>query len=172
MLGWAIEHATGKPCAELVSAVLWQPMGAETDAYVTLDRQGLARCAGGVCATVRDLARLGQLIVNGGRRRGRQVIPLPWIDDLAKNGDRQAWTAGEWARLFPYRNMSCRSGWYVVDDAPAMVFAMGIYGQNLFVDVPNRLIIAKLSSQAAPVDPKAWALTHRAIAQIRHYLLG
>jgi CubicO group peptidase (beta-lactamase class C family) len=171
LLGWAIERATGKTFAALVSELLWQPMGAEDSAAITLDPQGLARCSGGICATARDLARIGQLLADGGRRADQVIISPEWIDDILENGDRQAWKDGEWAKLFAYRNMSYRGGWYVVDDEPKTLFAMGIHGQNLFVDRANRLVIAKLSSQGAPVDVAAWALTHQAVSEIRRCLL-
>ena len=74
LLGWAIERATGQTIAALLSARIWKPMGAEDRACITLDRKGLARCAGGLCATARDLARLGQLIVDDGQRGTRQII--------------------------------------------------------------------------------------------------
>jgi CubicO group peptidase (beta-lactamase class C family) len=60
----------------------------------------------------------------------------------------------------------------VVHDEPATLFAMGIHGQNLFVDRSNRIVIAKVSSQGAPIDPQAGALTRRAVAEIRGCLVG
>ena len=170
LLGWAIERATGRSFNALVSDLLWKPMGAEDAGWITLDREGLPRCTGGLCATVRDLARVGQLVLTGGWRDGRQVVPRAWLDDIAENGDRSAWKQGEFAAAFGGRDMSYRSGWYVINDEPRTVFAMGIHGQNLFVDRANRLVIAKLSSQHSPIDPKAMALTHRAVGEIRRCL--
>jgi CubicO group peptidase (beta-lactamase class C family) len=172
LLGCAIERVTGKRFAALVSDLIWKPMGAENTAYITLDRQGLPRCTGGLCTTVRDLARVGQLMLMGGRRDGRQVIPTAWLDDISRNGDRSAWKQGEFAAGFGGREMSYRSGWYVINDEPKTLFAMGIHGQNLFVDHANRIVIAKLSSQHAPIDPGAVALTHRAVAEVRRCLSG
>lgn len=172
LLGWAIERVTGKTFATLLSDLLWKPMGADDRASITLDRQGLPRCTGGICATARDLARIGQLLVQNGRHADQAVIPPEWIQDILEQGDREAWASGEWSKLLPYRSMSYRAGWYAVDDEPRMLFAMGIHGQNLFVDQANRLVIAKLSSQALPVDIPAWRLTHRAVAELRRCLVG
>ncbi|MGH6679280.1 MAG: serine hydrolase domain-containing protein, partial [Bradyrhizobium sp.] len=86
LLGWVIERASNTRYADLVSARLWQPMGAERSAYITVDRLGAPRCAGGVCATVIDLARVGQLIVQDGRRDGKAVIPAAWIDEITEHG--------------------------------------------------------------------------------------
>jgi CubicO group peptidase (beta-lactamase class C family) len=57
LLGWVIERATGRRYAELMSELLWKRIGAEYPAYVTVDRLGAPRAAGGLCVTVRDLAR-------------------------------------------------------------------------------------------------------------------
>jgi hypothetical protein len=47
---------------------------------------------------------------------------------------------------------------------------MGIHGQNLFIDVVNRIVIAKFSSQAAPLDLARIGLTMRAVAEVRKQL--
>jgi hypothetical protein len=60
----------------------------------------------------------------------------------------------------------------VIDDEPQIVFAMGIHGQNVFVDAANRIVIAKLSSQNSPVDNQALWLTHKAVAEFRRCVLA
>lgn len=172
LLGWVIERAAGQPFAEVVSERLWKPMGAATGAAVTLDDLGAPRTTGGICATAMDLARLGQLLVQAGRRNDSQIVPSAWIDDIVANGDREAWKTGEFAAGFVGMTMRYRSGWYVVDNDPGYVFAMGIYGQNLFVDRANRIVVAKLSSQASANDFRAIGLTHRAFAEIRRRLVS
>ncbi|OPF94124.1 serine hydrolase domain-containing protein [Rhodopseudomonas palustris] len=170
LLGWAIERATGTRFTTLVSDLLWQPLGAEQPASITTDRQGQARATGGFSMVARDFARIGQMILDDGYRDGRTIVPPSWIDDLWTAGDRDAWRLGEWQKLFPYRNFSYRGGWYVIHDEPKTMFAMGIHGQNLFIDPENRLVIAKLSSQGAAVDNAAWAVTHRALPEFRRCL--
>jgi hypothetical protein len=51
-------------------------------------------------------------------------------------------------------------------EAP-LYFAYGIHGQFLFVDPRNSLVIAKLSSQAAPMDTARIGLMLRAVSEIR-----
>lgn len=174
LFGWVVERATGKSFAEVASEVLWQPLGAADDAFITVDRHGAPRCTGGGGATARDLARLGQLVIDGGARDGHAVVPAAFIDDIATGGDRDAWRDGEWGNAFApiSRAMSYRSGWYVIHDAPQMMFAMGIHGQNLFVDRSSRIVIAKLSSQADRIDHRAMVLTHRGVAEFRRLLAG
>jgi CubicO group peptidase (beta-lactamase class C family) len=170
LLGWAIERATGCRYADLVSDLIWKPMGAWRSAYITVDRLGAPRCAGGVCATVRDLARVGQLIVEGGVRGGTQVIPASWIDDMVAGGDAAAWASGNGADYFPGVPMRYRSQWYVQDGAPPLLFGLGIHGQNLFIDRRNELVIAKVSSQAIPMDHERITHTMRGMAALRQFL--
>lgn len=169
LLGWAMERATGSSVADLLSQYLWRPMGAEHDGALTLAPDGAPRCTGGFCATVRDFARLGQLILDGGAREGVEVIPASVIEDIAGGGDPAAWRDGAWGKLFGFisPHMRYRSGWYMVDDEPRVMFAMGIHGQNLFLDRERRIVIAKLSSQAQPIDYRALPLTHLMEKQIR-----
>jgi hypothetical protein len=161
LLGWAIEQATGRRFAELMSERLWKPIGAERSAYITLDRLGAPRCAGGMCVTLRDLARVGQWMIE--RQPG-------FLADLEKNGDPAAWAAGDLVQYYPGLPLRYRSQWYLLEGAAPLAFGMGIHGQNLFVDRANGIVIAKLSSQATPLDASRMELTMRAVSQIRAFL--
>jgi CubicO group peptidase (beta-lactamase class C family) len=97
LVGWALERATGHSFADLVSELLWRPPGAEQPASITLTPSGLSRTTGGFSMVARDVARLGQLILQHGRREAGAIVPEAWIEDVWTNGDREAWKAGEWA---------------------------------------------------------------------------
>lgn len=150
LLGWILERAAGAPMAELLTRHLWQPLGAETDGYITIDRHGAARTAGGICVTMRDLARFGDMVRMGGSVDGRQVVPKPWIDDIFTRGSEEAWTRGEMTGLL--KGARYRSKWYVPLDVPGTLIAIGIHGQWIYVDRPAGVTIVKLSSQPLPVD--------------------
>ena len=170
LMGWVIERVTGRRYADLVSEYLWCPMGAERSAYITVDRLGAPRCAGGFCATTRDLARLGQLIAEEGKFNGKQVIPTAWLDDIRTAGNMDAWRAGDFLQYFPEMPIHYRSKWYVLHGEAPVIFGVGVFGQNLFVDPKNRIVIAKLSSQALPMDEERILLTMQGIEAIRGYL--
>jgi len=161
LLGWVIEEASGRPYAELMSEQIWTPAGAERSAYITLDRLGAPRCAGGMCATLRDLARVGQWML--------EARP-DFIDDLEHNGDARAWAAGDLTATFPGLPMRYRSHWYILDGAAPLLFGWGIHGQFLFVDRRNAIVVAQLASQALPVDVARIGLSLRAVSQIRQVL--
>jgi CubicO group peptidase (beta-lactamase class C family) len=71
--------ATGRPVADYMSEKLWQPMGAEFDAYWNIDPAGneVGYCC--LSAALRDYARFGLLLADGGARDGRQIIPAEWL---------------------------------------------------------------------------------------------
>jgi CubicO group peptidase (beta-lactamase class C family) len=169
-MGWVIERATGKRYADLLSELIWQPMGAAQSAYITVDRLGAPRCAGGVCATVMDLARVGQLIVQNGSRGGTQIIPEAWIEDLTGSGDTDAWNRGDFTDYFPALPMHYRCKWYVLRRATPVTFAFGVNGQHLFVDRTHQIAIAKVSSQPLPMDAGQVMLGLKGAEAILQYL--
>ena len=158
LLGWILERSTAMRFADLMSNLLWQPMGAQASAYITVDRLGAPRCAGGICTAVLDLARVGQLIVQGGRRNGTAIIPAAWIEDMFVNGDPKAWSDGDLISYMGDRSMHYRNQWYVLRDR-AIAFGLGVYGQNVFVDRGCEIVVAKVSSQAPPLDKRLIDLT-------------
>jgi CubicO group peptidase (beta-lactamase class C family) len=161
LLGWVVERATGRRYAELMSERVWKKIGAERSAYITVDRLGAARCAGGMCTTVRDLARVGVWLVE--ERHG-------FLQELETQGDPKAWAAGDLAPYFPGLPIRYRSKWYTLDGEAPLVFALGIHGQNLFIDRVNQIVIAKFSSQPPPLDAARIGLTLRAVSQLRKFL--
>ena len=116
MLGWILERAGGQPYARLLSELIWSRFGAEAGAYVTVDRAGAARSAGGICVTLRDLARFGEMVRNLGRVGDRQIVPRWWIEDILLNADRRAWLAEPSAAKFLPAGRY-RSQWYMIGNA-------------------------------------------------------
>ena len=157
LLGWVIERTTGRRYGDLMSEFVWKKIGAERSAYITVDRLGAPRCAGGMCATLRDLARVGQWLIEE---------RAAFLDGLMA-GDAQAWARGDLAQYFRGLPLRYRSQWYVLDGEAPLAFGWGIHGQNLFIDRVNQLVIAKLSSQAMPIDVARMGLTLRAVSQLR-----
>lgn len=150
LLGWILERAGGEPLYALASRLLWQPMGAESDALITIDNAGSPRSAGGICTTLRDLARFGELMRCYGQADGQQIIPRSWVEDILHNGDPEAWQRGSSASLFPHGRY--RSKWYVPGDVPGVMYALGIHGQWIYIDPNSAMVAVKFSSQPLPSD--------------------
>jgi hypothetical protein len=162
VLAWALERAAGTRLHNLIARELWQPMGAEFDAEITVDAHGNPMADGGVCATLRDLARFGQLFLERGRRGRRQIVPPAWIDDTirgAPDGAR-AFVEGDEPTGYP-RGAHYRNCWWVDQPGTPFFYASGINGQNVFVHPLSRTVVAKFSTW-----PVAWSPSlRRATAQ-------
>jgi hypothetical protein len=162
VLAWVLERAAGTRLHELIARELWQPMGAEFDAEITVDAHGNPMADGGICATLRDLARFGQLFLERGRRGRREIVPPAWIDDTirgAPDGAR-AFVEGDDPTGYP-KGAHYRNCWWVDEPQTPFFHASGINGQNVFVHVPSRTVVAKFSTW-----PVAWRPSlRRATAQ-------
>ena len=152
VLASVIERAGGARLHELIASELWQPMGAEFDAEITLDGHGNPMADGGICATLRDIARFGQLFCDQGRVGSQQVVPGWWIEDTIRGADdgAAAFVAGDNPPGYEARS-HYRSCWWVRDPAAPFYHASGINGQHVFVHGPSRTVVAKLSTW-----PVAW----------------
>jgi len=152
MLAWVMERASGIRLPELISRYVWQPMGAEFDAEITVDGHGNAMADGGVCTTLRDLARFGQVLLSGGRRGTTTVIPRAWLKDtLTPDPDsRAAFEASEDEKGLP-QTAYYRNQFWIIDPKGPIFQCSGINGQTVFVHGPTKTVIAKFSTW-----PVAW----------------
>ena len=153
VLGWLCERAAGKPMPQLISELLWTPIGAEADMDAGVDRVGSTIHDGGLAATLRDLGRFGRMLVNRGRVGNTAVLPASWIDDTLTAGPdaTQAFAESEMAAWMPggrYRNQF----WLPYAERDVLM-GMGINGQLLVVDLDRGVVAAKLSSWPLPQDP-------------------
>ena len=86
-LMWACERVTGCRYADLLSHHVWSKLGAEHNASIACDVQGAATPWGGMSSTLRDLARWGQVHLEGGTFRGRRILPESFIPDVRQHAD-------------------------------------------------------------------------------------
>ncbi len=166
-LGWLFERASGRPYAQLVGEFLWGPMGAETEGSMTVDPFGMARPGGGISATLRDLARFGEMMRRRGLANGNQVVPGWWVDDIRRNGSVDVWKRGCMTDAFPIARY--RSKWYNLGAPGSAIFCgVGIHGQWIYVDESAETVIARFSSQPDPMDlslDHMWLRGYEAIAR-------
>jgi hypothetical protein len=170
LLAWVCERASGIRYSDLISELLWTPLGAESSGYITVDRLGGMRAAGGVCFTARDLARVGLMIANYGYANNKQIIPDSWIDDIIKNGSDSAWEKRIGMDEFGNIPMHYRSFWYVQKNGDPLIHGLGIHGQYLFIDPKLNLSVAWFSSDNDATGSPYISRVMKTIKSIRNKL--
>ena len=143
--GELLRGAVGQPIATYLSERLWQPLGMESDATWWLDAPNGHEIGGsGFSATLRDYARFGLFFMRSGEIAGRRVLPDGWV---AEAGSPKRLTTGA---TIPYGYM-----WWPIE-APAgstnagAFSAQGIFGQYLYINQRERVVIAQWSAQTKP----------------------
>lgn len=98
VLSWLVESVYGRSFTDLISEKLWQPMGMEADSSILTDRHGRAIASMGLYSVGYDLARFGQLYLNGGRTPdGRQIVPEAWVRESTNLAGPENVSGGEYA---------------------------------------------------------------------------
>ncbi len=153
MLGWIISRVSGKSVTELASERLWRRMGVEQDAYQTVDGKGVPFAGGGITAGLRDLGRLGQLMLNEGELNGARLFPAEVVEKISAGGDRSKFGDG-----FPtFGAGSYTSQWWVLHNDHGAYAARGVHGQTIYVDPTADMVLVRLASfpqaQNGFIDP-------------------
>lgn len=144
LLGEIVAAAIGSNLAPYVTEKIWKPFGMESDGYWMLTADNAIEWGGGCfSATSRDYARFGQFILNGGQAAGRQILPEGWVAEAsapsAPSGPKNEREA------YGYQ-------WWV---GPGTGFAaLGVCGQAIYIDPPQKLVVAIQSAWTEP-DPPA-----------------
>jgi CubicO group peptidase (beta-lactamase class C family) len=115
-----------------------------------LDTAGFAWATGGLSTTARDLARFGLLMLQEGQINDRRVFPVTVVTDIRRNGDTQAFAKGSHADLYPdgaYRNY-----WWIKNDDDGAYLAKGIYGQYIYINPANNVVIVRFASEKISAD--------------------
>lgn len=143
VLGWILARVSGRPVARLLEERIWSRLGAEHDAYFSVDSTGTPFAGGGLNTSLRDLARFGELMRQGGRLDGQQIIPEAAIVDVRGGGNPADFAAAGYAQLagWSYRNM-----WWVTHDDHGTYCARGVHGQVLWIDPAAEMVIARFAS--------------------------
>jgi CubicO group peptidase (beta-lactamase class C family) len=160
LLGALVVAATGRPLADYCAEKIWRPAGMEADGYWQLESDdGLELGGLGVSARLRDFGRFGQLMLEDGEAfSGRRVLPPGWRD-LAGQPDSAPTGFG---RLMPGSPAGYGYHWWAVPPLPGGVnngafSARGAFGQFIFVNPTDQVVIAIQSAWRQPQDSDAEA---------------
>ena len=153
-LGWIVARTAGLSVTELLSDRIWSRMGAEQDGYFTVDSIGTPFAGGGLSAGLRDLGRIGQLMLDEGVIGGVRLFPAEVVRSIREGGDREPFAAAGFSTL---EGGSYRSMWWLFHDDHGAFAARGVHGQTIYVDPTARMVIVRLASfpraKNAYIDP-------------------
>ncbi len=169
VLAWIIRRVTQASFAQLLSERLWQPLGAEEDAYMTVDRLGIEFAGGGLNTTLRDLARFGEMMRNRGHFNGRQIVPAVVVDEIARGADPAKFPKLTYPTLAGW---SYHNQWWVSHDAHGVFMARGIHGQSIYIDPKAEVVIARYASHPVAGNMGNDPVTLPAFAAVARALMG
>jgi CubicO group peptidase (beta-lactamase class C family) len=165
LMGWVMERAAGKELSALLAENLWSKLGAEHDGYMLLDHYQQSYSSAGFNATLRDLARFGQMMAQGGSYNGQQIVPAAWVKDIQTNGassGKGESGPGAPANYPGHRHGVYRSFWWVTEKSCGRFTGIGLGGQLLVVDPVADMVVVKFDSVPTPEQDEATFATEYA----------
>jgi CubicO group peptidase (beta-lactamase class C family) len=161
LLAFVLEKATGEHISSYVSRKLWTPIQAEEDALWSLDRKdGFEKAYCCFNSNARDFARLGQLVLNGGRWNGKQIVPEQYLTDATAADSNLIFKKyGETNRQYGYQ---C---WLLEKNGINIPYLRGMKGQYIFIIPERNAIVVRLGHERAagetddqhyPADVDIW----------------
>lgn len=169
VLCWVMQRATGTPLAELLSRRLWSQLDCGEDGYFCVDSAGVAMGGAGLAATLRDLARFGELMRCEGAIRNRQVVPASVVADIRHGGDPESFAKADYPLLpgYSYRDM-----WWVTHNQHGAFEARGIHGQRLYVAPGAEMVVARFASHPIAASAANDPITMPALLALGRMLRG
>ena len=141
LVGTLLRSAIGNNLSTYLQQKIWQPFGMEADANWILSEPGGGEY-GGCCisATLRDYARLGLFAMGGGRLAdGTEVLAEGWMEDSTRPSKGYA----------GYGYL-----WWLNEDATYR--ASGIFGQGIYINQAENVVIAMHSARAMASNQPDW----------------
>jgi CubicO group peptidase (beta-lactamase class C family) len=145
VLSQVLTKASGMPLNKYVQTRLWAPLGMESSAYWSVEREGGAEVA--YCclnATARDFAKLGQLYLDQGKWKGQQFLPEGWVKEATRPSFDYLKPEASALKIRGYQYQ-----WWVPSGYDGEYFANGVWGQMIWVSEKTNTVIVKTSVDQA-----------------------
>jgi CubicO group peptidase (beta-lactamase class C family) len=168
VLAWIVEQVTGLRYCEALSKFLWSKLGADRDATITVDSTGFGYANGGISCTARDLARVGQLLLDGGKGPDGRVVSEEWVRSILAGGDREAMPESSFTAIHPCGSYTRQ--WWCTGNERGNVTGVGIHGQYLWIDPSTESVIVKLSTWPEPGSNQFHELDNKLLLDVGHAL--
>lgn len=157
MLSAILQKVTGEKVVDYLDTRLFQPLHIDKPVWDE-SPQGI-NCGGwGLNITTEDMAKLGQLLLQGGVWNGRQVLPADWVKEMSgyqvpscpsgtpfEKMEELGITKdnNDWAQGYGYQMWICRHGAFRAD---------GAFGQYIIV-FPEKDAVIVLTTQSNLYQP-------------------
>ncbi|MGE0623482.1 MAG: serine hydrolase domain-containing protein [Pseudomonadales bacterium] len=145
-LAWLNSRVSGESLSEALSRRVWQQLGVERDGYVWLGGGAAEMAGGGLNVTARDAARFGQMILDGGRVDGRQVIPAAIAARILEPGNREVFNRLYQDPWYEHVGWAYHDQWWTFNNPHKAVSAIGVHGQFIYIDPVAKMVVVKQSS--------------------------
>lgn len=138
LLGVILRKISKQPIEEFAEKALLGPLGIQDEVWGRFPN-GDAATSGGLRLRPRDLAKLGQLVLDGGVWHGRQIVSAGWIKQMIAPQSPRGWWFG-FARSYGFLWWQGQS--QIGDRGIEWVGALGRGGQRLYVVPTLSLVVA------------------------------
>ena len=139
-----LRNATGRPLATYLHDRIWGRFGMEADANWWLDLPAGVEIGGsGFSATLRDYARFGLFVLNGGIADGEAILPDGWIAEATTPKVLSGGTPLEYGYLW-------WTGSTPLSRRDRVFVAEGIHGQFIYMNPVANVVIVVLSALPKP----------------------
>jgi CubicO group peptidase (beta-lactamase class C family) len=173
VLAMILEKVTNKKIDVLLAENLWEPLGNESDALWSVDKNGNVKSFCCISANALDYAKLGRLYLKNGNWQGQQIISKKWVETTTHPDTltqlrykNQMWAA----RDFKYFKDSVSAVValrkdmqnYKIEKAPDGRYfyarrvydykIQGMFQQSVYVNPLNNVIIVRLGERQKKVN--------------------
>ncbi|PTU74471.1 serine hydrolase domain-containing protein [Pseudomonas mangrovi] len=167
VLGWILRRVTGQDSAQMIGERIWSPLGTEHEAYMLLDPAGTEWAGAGMNASLRDLARFGEMLRNDGAFNGRQIVAPQVLASIREGADRELFKAS--GRIgqdgYSYRNQ-----FWISHNRDGAFELLGVHGQMIHVNPAAGLVLVRLSSHPVAASAAHFPTTRPAMAALAELL--
>ena len=141
LLGFALRKAVGKSLADYLSEKIWKPLHMEAPARWSIDKTGMEKAFCCIHTTARDFAKIGQMILDGGKFNGKQIVSKSFLEKaLRPTAENSAFGYSIWANL---------------ESQVPHHFFYGFLGQFTIIIPDKQMVIVKYGhDNNLPVDEK------------------
>lgn len=151
ILSGILVKTTGQSVLDFATEYLFSPLGIHVEDNVVFrnkeeqlafyeaknvsgwvaDPSGVNTAGWGLNLTAIDMAKIGQLYLDRGIWKGKQIIPAWWIDESTK----------EHSRCNQYK-LSYGYLWWIIDDKEHIYAAMGDGGNVIYVNAKKNMVVS------------------------------